>query len=121
VEVPGVQVVAHALPLHPRLPPHATIVGPEAQLPVPLHWVSLVSIPPEQETVLEHAVPAGATAHAPVPAAQAPVSPHGGLVTVQLAAQQTPLLPQSPLVHSSPAVQVPVPLPSLGTHAPVRQ
>jgi hypothetical protein len=49
--------------------------------------VSVISIPPEQATTAEQVVPAAATSHAPVLAAQAPVAPHGGLVTAQAAAQ----------------------------------
>jgi hypothetical protein len=65
----------------------------------------------EHETTFEHDVVEGALRQAPVPGAQAPVAPHGG-ETTQLAAQQTPLMPQTLLAHWSLAEQAP-PLASL--------
>jgi hypothetical protein len=107
VEVPGVQDVAQALPLHPRLELHAMISAPLAQLPLPSHCEAVVIIPLTQETTLEQAVPAAAFRQAPVLVAHAPVCPQGAFVTGHVVTQQTPLVPQTPLVHWSLAAQEP--------------
>jgi hypothetical protein len=113
VVVPAVQDVAQAFPLQPKLLGHAAVMGPEAQLPLPSHCVSVVSIPVEHETTFEHAVPAAAVWQAPVPDVQAPVCPQGGLAAHD-AAQQTPFVPQTLLAHWSLPAQVPAPEPSFG-------
>jgi hypothetical protein len=113
VVAPGVQDTAHALPLQARWLGHCAVVTPDAQLPLPSHCVSVVSVVPLHES-FAHAVPAAANVQAPVPGAQAPVSPQGGFVTAQLVVQQMPLVPHVPLVHWSAAEQV-APGTTLGT------
>jgi hypothetical protein len=106
-----------AVPLEQMaLPGQEAVEGPAAQFPLPSHWVSVVSMSPLQETTFEQVVPAVAFMQTPVPVAQASVCPQGGFVTEQAPEQQTPLLPQTPLVHWSVAEQVPAPLAILVTH-----
>ena len=111
------QVFAQAVPLQPKLPGQAVVIGLLVHAPEPLHWVSVTCIPPEHETTFVHDVPDVATTQAPEPAVQAPVFPQVP-PAVQLTAQQTPLMPQRPLVHWSTAEQVPLPLASLGLQMP---
>jgi hypothetical protein len=95
------------------LPGQGDIVAPPVHPPLPSHWVSVVRVPFEHEITFEHAVPVAAFWHAPVVGAQLLVSPQGG-EGVQAAAQQTPFVPHTPLVHWSAAVQVAAPVASLG-------
>jgi hypothetical protein len=122
--------VAHALPAHARLFWHATIVAPSEQLPLPSHWVSFVSMPPEQPTGLVHpGVPAGHCSHTP-PAAHLPsflhvdaacavhwplgsdapamTVPHVPLVPPVSAAEHAWHLPLHALLQQNPLTQLPI-------------
>jgi hypothetical protein len=61
--------------LHERLLGHASVVMPCAQLPLPSHFVLVVSVDPEHD-ISEQALPAAYFWQAPVPAAHIPSVPH---------------------------------------------